>query len=264
MDSKKKRIAGIVTTVIVVVLLVLVALITLSIILSQGKGYTSLFGNAYVAVQTDSMERDDYSEAPYNTYKVKGFKAKDLIRIRILSDDQKTTLKEGDVVTFYFMKDGNRELNTHRVIGMVYAELNGETVMTHYITQGDKPGAPTEQVTPNNIVGQYKGHRLAGLGRLVDFFHSPVGFFVCIVLPSLLIVAYFAVNLVLTVKSVKAVYKAEEKVSEKERMREELMRELREEGKIKEETPPEAPKPEENPPIQESQESQESSEGETK
>ena len=248
MDSKKKRIFGIISSVLVVVILVFVALITFSIILSRGKGYTSLFGSAYVAVQSDSMERDSYDGFSY-PHEVEGFNTGDLLRIHILKDDEKGKMEVGDVVTFYFVKDGERQLNTHRVVGYAGKDANG--VISTYTLQGDKPGAPLEQVSASNIVGQYKGHRLAGLGKAVDFFHSPVGFFVCVVLPSLLIVAYFAVNLVLTIKSVKSVYKEEEQANEKEKMREELMRELREQGKLTEETPSESQEPEEEKPAEE-------------
>lgn len=241
MNSKKKKIVGIVTNVLVVVILVFVALITMSIILSSGKGYTSLFGSAYVAVESDSMERDNYDGFAY-PHEVEGFNKGDLIKIHILSEDQKGKLQVGDVVTFYFMKDGVRQLNTHRIVGYGGMDQNG--VISTYTTQGDQPGAPVEQVSVSNLVGQYEGRRVAGLGKAVDFFHSSVGFFVCVVLPSLLIVAYFAVNLVLTIKSVKSVYKEAEQKDEKERMREELMKELREQGKIKEETPSESQAPE--------------------
>ena len=237
MDNKKKKTLGVVTNAIVIVILVFVALITLSIILSYGKGYTSLFGNAYVAVESDSMEGVYGENYPYE---VKGFKKGDLIRVHILSDEEKGDLQVGDVITFYQVINGERVLNTHRII-----IRNFETAGIVYVTQGDKAavvgaeGYATERVTQSNIVGIYTGHRFSGVGKCVDFFHSSAGFFVCVVLPSLLIVGYFAVNLFLTVKSVKKVSTEEAAADEKQKMREELLKELREEGKIKEEAPEE-------------------------
>lgn len=240
MNSKTKKILGIVSNVLVVVILAFVVLITFSIILSrgQGKNYTALFGRSYVAVQSDSMERDSYDDFVY-PHDVEGFKKGDLIQIRVLSFEERGNLKVGDVVSYRFDIDGDgekNELNTHRIVA--YTDSNMDGVIDYYTLQGDKVGAPLDQNIPANLViGKYEGHKIAGFGKAIDFFHSPAGFFVCVVLPSLLIVAYFAVNLVLTIKSVKSAYKEEESQNEKEKMREELMKELREQGKIVEETP---------------------------
>ena len=67
-------------------------------------------------------------------------------------------------------------------------------------------------------------------------------FTVCVVLPSLLIVAYFAVNLVLTIRAAKAEAAVEEgeQEDEKERMRRELLAELRAEGRINDDPPAES------------------------
>lgn len=238
--SKQKKIIGIVSSVLVVIILVFVVMITLSIILSSGKNYTSLFGKAYVSVLTDSMEGVYDESFPYE---VKGFKQGDLIQIRILDPGEKTELKQGDVITYEMDEQGT--LNTHRII---MKEDNGISIK--YTTQGDNPdaiaGNATEEVWSNKVVGVYTGHRIAGLGKAVDFFHSQAGFFVCIVLPSLLIVAYFAYNLVVTVKSVKNAYKEEDQQNEEEKMREKILQELREQGKIKEEDAS-AAAPEETP-----------------
>ena len=249
-DNKKKKISGIVVNTIVIVILVFVGLITLSIILSAGKGYTNLFGNAYVAVQSDSMEgTDELYSGDYSGYTVKGFKKGDLIRVRVLNDDEKAQLKTGDVITFYDDSLDGR-LNTHRIVASVLGP-DGVTV-TSYITQGDKAKAESHgtdniPVTVGKIVGVYEGHRLAGVGNVSLFFHSSAGFFVCVVVPSLLIVAYFAFNLFITVKSVKASYAEAGKQDEEAQMREKIMQELREQGKIVDETPTEDPKPEEKP-----------------
>ena len=235
--DKKKKVLGVVTNVIVIVILVFVCIVTLSIILSSGKGYTNLFGSAYVSVQSDSMEGTYGEDFPYE---LKGFNKGDLIQIKILDNDQKNGLKVGDVITFRQSVDGVEILNTHRIVDVYEGG---------YKTRGDKApkDGATETVPMGAIVGQYEGTRLAGVGNVADFFHSSAGFFVCIVLPSLLIVAYFAVNLFLTVQSVKKAYKEEEQISEKEKMREELLRELREQGKIVEETPSEPAEQSETP-----------------
>ena len=243
MDNKKKKVLGIVVNAVVIVILVFVGLITLSIILSAGKGYTNVFGNAYVAVQSDSMEGADELYAGNDaTYSQKGFNQGDLIRVRVLSDAQKSEVKVGDIITFYQTVGSERILNTHRVIAVT---KGADGSVTKFTTQGDKAKSlglsTTEEVTLANVIGVYEGHRLAGLGNVSDFFHSPAGFFVCVVLPSFLIVAYFAFNLFLTVKSVKASYKAVDQKEEEAKMREKIMQELREQGKIVDATPENEP-----------------------
>ena len=241
MDNKKKKVLGKITNVVVIVILVFVALITLSIILSAGKGYTNLFGNTFVTAISDSME-GTYNDS-FNP-EIKGFSKGDLFRVKVLSDKEKQNLQVGDVITFYQVIDGERALNTHRIIA-----VDKTGVGATYVTRGDKATSlgeldHTELVTDTNVIGKYTGQKISGLGNFFDFFRSPTGFFVCVVLPSLLIVAYFVVNLILTVKSVKKVSTEEAKADEKEKMREELMAELREQGMIKEET---AAEPEEEP-----------------
>ena len=235
--DKKKKILSIVVNTIVIVILVFVGLITLSIILSTGKGYTDLFGNAYVAVQSDSMVGNDELYSGEYADLVKGFNQGDLIRVRILKDDQKLELKAGDIITFYQTVGGERIINTHRIIEVV---KEGDAI-SRFVTKGDKAkvnGLPaTENVTLNNVIGVYEGHCIAGLGNAVDFFHSSTGFFVCVVLPAFLIVAYFAFNLVLTIKSVKKTYAEADKKEEEDKMREKIMQELREQGKIVDEKP---------------------------
>lgn len=235
MSDKTKKIVNLVANVIVIAILVVIAFITLNIILSQGKGYTSIFGKAYVAVQSDSMEGTHTDS----------FKKGDLIKIKILKDEEKKNLQVGDVITFRFLKDGQPELNTHRIIAIGQNAFTGDL---QYTTQGDKAadlgiGDQIESVDPANIVGKYTGKNFSGVGKAADFFHSSAGFFVCVVIPSLLIVAYFAVNLVLTIRTAKAeaALAEGEQEDEKEKMRRELLAELRAQGKINDDVEPQAP-----------------------
>jgi len=81
------------------------------------------------------------------------------------------------------------------------------------------------------MIGIYKG-KIPVIGGVVNFFHSQVGFFVMVVLPSFLIVAYFLYNLIVTLRQTAKEGKQAEIVDEKERMRQELLKELMAEGKI--------------------------------
>ena len=213
---RNKKVINIVVNVIVAIILVFVFILTLNIILSGDKGYTSIFGTAYVSVESNSMKGD----------KADNFQKGDLLKIKILDDEEKKNLQPGDVITFWdnTIVDNQLVLNSHRII-KVEKQSDGSV---RYETKGDNNLDADKMLIPDvTIVGIYEG-KIGGLGNVVSWFHSSTGFFVCIVLPAFLIVAYFAFNLVMVLRE-------RNKVSDetkKERLRQELLEELRAEGKL--------------------------------
>lgn len=213
---RNKKVINIVVNVIVAIILVFVFILTLNIILSGDKGYTSIFGTAYVSVESNSMKGD----------KADNFQKGDLLKIKILDEEEKKNLQPGDVITFWdnTIVDNQLVLNSHRIIK---AEKQSDGSV-RYETKGDNNLDADKMLIPDvTIVGIYEG-KIGGLGNVVSWFHSSTGFFVCIVLPAFLIVAYFAFNLVMVLRE-------RNKVSDetkKERLRQELLEELRAEGKL--------------------------------
>jgi len=134
MQEKGKKVLNTVVNVIVTVILVMVVFITINIILSGNKGYTTFFGSSYIAVQTDSMKGDGKDN----------FSAGDLIRIKILSDEEKKNLQPGDVVTFYDIIEGTRQLNTHRIVRINNTMDN----IVYYVTKGDNNPSEDESLRP--------------------------------------------------------------------------------------------------------------------
>lgn len=233
MKEKTKKIGNIILNVVIVLVLIFAFATTLSTILSGNKGYTEIFGYTMVAVESDSMAGGKYKDD--DSIKVKGFNKGALLFVKILDEEEKATLQENDVITYRvdLNGDGVYELNTHRI----KATMDGG----YFETQGDNNVLSDSEatngyiVTTSTIIGQYKGFSIPGLGYVVSFFHTSVGFFVCVVLPSLLIVAYFAFNLYRTVKASNAMTeeeKAAKEREEKEKLKEELLRELRESGEL--------------------------------
>ena len=213
---RNKKVINIVVNVIVAIILVFVFILTLNIILSGDKGYTSIFGTAYVSVESNSMKGD----------KADNFQKGDLLKIKILDEEEKKNLQPGDVITFWdnTIVDNQLVLNSQRII-KVEKQSDGSV---RYETKGDNNLDADKMLIPDvTIVGIYEG-KIGGLGNVVSWFHSSTGFFVCIVLPAFLIVAYFAFNLVMVLRE-------RNKVSDetkKERLRQELLEELRAEGKL--------------------------------
>lgn len=222
MKTKSKKILSVIFNVLVAIILIFAVFITLNVAFSARKGYASLFGYSYVSVQSSSMSGE--KPAGYET-KPDGFNKGDLIKIKLLSGEEKSGLSQGDVITYFMAIGGERKLNTHRIIS-VGTGADGRTV---YTTKGDSylVGDNVEAVYDTDVVGLYTGKKYAGVGKITDFLHSSEGFFVCVVLPSFAIVAYYGVNLFLTVKNSghrknKAVLSSEEI----EKIKLELMREL--------------------------------------
>ena len=224
-NGKTKKILGAILNVIITLVLIFVAFITLNIIFSRDRGYTPIFGSAFVSVQSDSME----GEKPiWAEGKQDGFYAGDLIKIKIIGDSEKAALKTGDIITFYQTIEGERRLNTHRIVSSYSVGGN-----TYFITKGDNnPLADAAAVSANSVIGRYDGVKIAGLGKTADFFRTSTGFLVCVVIPSFIIVAYFTVNLVLTVKKSKDETALAVKERDKEEIKRELLKELVDSGVI--------------------------------
>lgn len=239
MDEQKKqktqKILNIVVNVVVAVILVMALLVTINNLSSKQKGYTSLFGTAYMVVQSESMDPNGRfaTENPID-YKAKGwqagYKKGDLLSVKILSDAEKKELKVGDIVSFFQYDENNtRFINSHRIVEKSVAD-NG--VVTYWTHGDNNPESMREVITtdrletePFYLIGQVKGNAGA-IGTVLNFFNSSTGFLVCIVIPSFLIVAYFAFNLVREIVKVKKVGAADQKA----KYEEELIAKLRAQG----------------------------------
>lgn len=227
--QKQAKIINIVVNVIVAIILVLALVVTINNLASSKKGYTSLFGNAFMVCQTDSMvgDKDEkYADKP------DGFAPGDLLRVKILDDDEKKNLEEGDIISFYALKDRERIINSHRIVG-VLQEDDGNV---RYTTKGDNPKATTDPYVYAVGDDQYYvvigvvESNLGGIGKVFNFFQSSTGFLVCVVVPSFLVVLYFAFNLFREIMKTKKVSTADEK----EQMKAEIMAELRAQGALTE------------------------------
>lgn len=217
LSPKAKRIINIVVDVVVAVILAFALILAISTIVSKKKGYdqyTEIFGSAYLAVESDSM--------------VPTFEKGDLIKIKMVKGNDAANLDKGDIITFKSTRvtaDGKTVLNTHRIVKV--NKVNGKVVS--YVTKGDgNDNEDASSVLVDEVVGIYKG-KAGGIGKVFLFMQTSAGFFVCVVLPTLLIVAYCAVNLVLVIRKEKKKQTEEAvvaKLDERERIRQELLAEM--------------------------------------
>ncbi len=163
--------------IVVNVLLVVVVLFGIlcsytAFVAKSGDGVPDLFGLRFFSIQTQSMEPTFY--------------AGDLIVDTRVKDAAK--LEVGDVITFYTIIQGERVLNTHRII-----EIEDNDTHLYFTTQGDNNTLEDSLgVHQNEIVGKYL-FAIPKLGGVIDFMQTGTGFLVVIVLPVFL---FFVYNLV--------------------------------------------------------------------
>ena len=159
---------------LLILALVLAFVCTYSAYVSEvNNGVPSLMGYLPMSVQSDSM-------APF-------FKEGDMVIARTVEDP--TTLQEGDVITFWTIINGERALNTHRIVSV---EDGGS--FRYFVTKGDaNPVEDSLTVHQNEVVGRYL-FKLSGLGTVYDFMRTPKGFFMVVVLPVLAFFLYYLVT----------------------------------------------------------------------
>ena len=165
-------------------------IITIIVFSAQGSkdGVPSLFGKSLITISTDSME-------PI-------YKPGDLVLMKKISDKQKTELAVGDIITFHAPIDINGDgvigdINTHKIYSVDHEH---KTV----VTIGAQEGAHPDNMGENGYVVHYSeiigvcdpDDRIGGLGNVISFLRSSLGFFLCIVLPLVLFFLYELYNFV--------------------------------------------------------------------
>lgn len=181
MTGKVKRIAEITINVLVWIVVAFSVLITVLVFSAQGSkdGVPSIFGKSLVTIESPSMEPT--------------FKTGDLVFMTKLSDEDKHNLKEDDIITYFAPIDINNDgvkgdINTHRIVSVDKDSLRVQT-------RGDnKETNPTNDdytVHYSDIIGICtEDGRIGGLGSVIKFLRSSLGFFLCIVLPLALFFFY--------------------------------------------------------------------------
>lgn len=179
-----------ITAVVLACILFVVGIMLLSMSLTKNKdGVPRVFGVTLLDIRTDSMKGT--------------INAGDIAVISKVKDA--SDLKVGDVITFWDSIDGQRVLNTHRIVEIRYNEQNPENTL--FFTKGDNVGENDPLAKSfAQVVGKYK-FRMAGLGYVVRFLQSGWGFFFIIILPLAAFLGYrvyILVKVILDMKKEKA------------------------------------------------------------
>lgn len=173
--KKGKRVVNTVINVVLVIAIVLAAICTYtSYVSTSGNGVPSIFGLRIMSIQTESM---------YPT-----MKPGDLIFDTAVKDTHE--LQIGDVITYWTVIDGERVLNTHRI-----TEIYDGGGYLIFQTKGDNNTIEDSlTVHESEIVGQYNGMKIAGLGKLFDYLQTSTGFLIVVVIPVAIFFLYHLIQ----------------------------------------------------------------------
>ena len=180
MSKVLKRIVNVFVDILVVLILMVSIIVVMLSLTSKSSGVPNIFGTAPLSVLTESME-DTINPG-------------DLILCTLTEIDDE--FQKDDIVTFPIELNGEQVLNTHRIVEVVKDEN-----ITYYRTQGDNketnPEPDEELQTASTIVAKYTGTKIAGLGNVLSFIRTQLGFFLCILLPMIIFFIYEAVRVVM-------------------------------------------------------------------
>jgi len=197
-DLNKKKILSIALNTLIWIFVIFSLLITILVFSAQGSkdGVPSIFGKSLITISTNSMEPT--------------YKAGDLVFMEKLSDAEIEKLEPGQIITFRapidIDGDGNvGDINTHRI-----ERVEGN----RFITKGDHNLLPDNEgdepytVHMSDVIGVCtEDGKLGGVGNVISFLRSSLGFFLCIVLPLILFFLYelyHFISIIITEKAKKA------------------------------------------------------------
>ena len=180
MDKSKgsvKKVLKIILDVFVWIFVVFAVVVTMLAFAAQANddGIPSVGGKCILTVQSDSMNPTFFEG--------------DIIIGQRLTLKEAASLKVDDIISYKTRINGVDTINTHRIV-----EITSDGDSVAYITMGDNKETnkvvDEGSVLPVNIVAQYTGTRIGGLGKVLSFLQQPTGFLVCIVLPLVLFFLY--------------------------------------------------------------------------
>ncbi len=173
-ESKGRKIANTILNVVLVIAIVIAAVCTyVSFVSTSGNGVPSILGVRIFSIQTESM------------YPV--LSPGDLIFDVGVKDA--STLKVDDIITYWTVIDGERVLNTHKIV-----EIYDGGNYRIFSTKGENNTiADPLTVHESEVVGKFSGVKINGLGKVFDYLQTSTGFLLVVVVP---VAIYFLYHLI--------------------------------------------------------------------
>lgn len=193
MKSPFVKVLNIIVDVLVVCVLIISLLVLTMVLTAQGEGEVpSVFGKAPISVLTNSMHGD----APDD------FDQGDLLICEVVDKSADNKFEKGDIITFKqdINSDDVPDYVTHRIY-KVNKDGTFQTKGDNNPSYDQNPNATTvfPNISKTDILAKYTGTKIAGFGGVVQYLQTPLGFFLCILLPMILFFLYQAVRVVLNV-----------------------------------------------------------------
>ena len=173
-EKKSRKIINTVINVVLIVAIVVAVLATyVSFVSSSGHGVPNILGLRLLSIQTNSMHPE--------------IEEGDLAIATGVKDTSE--LKTGEIITYWTIINGERVLNTHRIV-----EIYDGGGFLFFKTRGDANTADDPvTVHENEIVGKYQT-RIPGLGKFFDYLQTGTGFFIVVVIPVFLFFLFHLVQ----------------------------------------------------------------------
>lgn len=196
MNEKTKKILDIamkVATWVLIAFTVFMMVFTIVTVSTVDRNDRSIFGVRFYIVRTDSMSKSD-KNADLDVH----FDAGDIIitkKVKKFSD-----LKEGDIISFMSTNsDSYGETITH----MIREVKREDGKLVGYVTYGTNTGVNDEAIVePEYVLGVYSG-KLPIVGKFFAFLKTTAGYIVCILIPFLLLILHYGVNVIKAFKEYK-------------------------------------------------------------
>ena len=183
MKKTLAKILHIVIDVLIILILMISIIVVVLSLTSKSSGVPNILGIAPLSVQTNSMEDT--------------FTTGDLLLSQVTNDPGET-YEVGDIFSFPIYVNGESVLNTHRIV-----EVIEDDNITYYRTQGDNkqtnPEPDADLQTASTIVAKYTGTKIPGLGNVLSFIRTQLGFFLCVLLPMIIFFVYEAIRVVMNI-----------------------------------------------------------------
>ena len=171
-----------------------------------------LFGFKAFTVKTDSMSATDFS-------------AGDIVFTKDVDPD---TLEEGDIIAFVSQSEEYYgETITHKIRQKIVTEDGRPAFITYGTTTGVDDEIPVEY---SLVLGKYIA-KIPNVGAFFLFLKEPIGYFICIFIPFLLLILYQGLMCIKLFRRYKKEQMAQlaaerEKIEQERRQADEMMKEL--------------------------------------
>jgi hypothetical protein len=193
--KRMKKTLSIIGDVVLVMFIVFVIVLTATALSIRSGNVAHVFGYTIRSIQSDSMALLENGELVEN-----GFFKGDIVICEMM--DENSEYQVGDAVLFKMpimrRSDGSyRECGPTEVSDEEIFVIHGVSRVEEsygvkrYYTQGlTNPTEDANVKYSDEIIAKYNGVRFAGLGHVVDFLQTQFGFFLCIILPCLILVLF--------------------------------------------------------------------------